>query len=78
MFAAAWWGILYPELCFTEETCQAVMTADGEDAGKQSDEQQMVSQQITYKDILEATGDDVVVKSRFLEWLEECMRDFSE
>ena len=24
-FAASWWGILYPELCFTEATCQAVV-----------------------------------------------------
>lgn len=102
MFAAAWWGVLYPELCFTEETCQAVITADGETDLRQSDgleaieqtgEEQLVqrdaAQQIavqkentqqtisrqTYREILEATGNDVVVKSRFLEWLEECMED---
>ena len=28
LFAAVWWGIFYPELCFTEETCEAVVTAE--------------------------------------------------
>jgi len=28
MFAVAWWGVFYPELCFTEETCEAVQTGE--------------------------------------------------
>lgn len=76
VFAAAWWGILYPELCFTEETCQAVVMEDSEAAAQQETEQpdeaqRIVSQQMTYKEVLEATGDDVVIKSRFFEWLEQ-------
>lgn len=102
MFAAAWWGVLYPELCFTEETFQAVIVAEKEAVGEQPEEQgtreqtgegkpaqqkdtlqsvirneelqQNEKQQITYQDILEATGDDVVIKSRFLEWLEEYIK----
>lgn len=26
IFAAAWWGIFYPELCFSEDTCAVVQT----------------------------------------------------
>lgn len=75
VFAAAWWGILYPELCFTEETCEAVMASDSEQA---EDEQETVQQnrvwradaeQTAYIELLEATGDDIIVSSRFVEWL---------
>ncbi len=80
VLAAAWWGVLYPELCFTEETCQAVVVedreADAQQEAVQPDEvQRIVSQQMTYKEVLEATGDDVVIKSRFLEWLEQHIED---
>ncbi len=29
-FAFAWWGLLYPELCFTEDTFRQVIVEDGE------------------------------------------------
>lgn len=65
MFALTWWGVLYPELCFTEGTYEQIIVVDG---------QEIVSEQTEYMDILSATGDEVVVRSRFLEWLEEKLK----
>lgn len=105
MFAAAWWGILYPELCFTQETCQVVAAA-GEEAGiqtecqsdarfgmqpekqetaklsegsadeKQNTEEKTV-QQIDYRELMKCTGEDMIVRSRLIEWLEQYTDDFS-
>lgn len=62
LFAFAWWGLLYPELCFTENTCEQVIIVDGEE----------IEANLTdYRDILGAAGDEIVVKSRLLEWLEQ-------
>lgn len=62
IFALVWWGILYPELCFTEDTFQKVIVADGrEQAVDKAD----------YRDILDAAGDEIVIRSRLLEWLEQ-------
>lgn len=62
IIALLWWGVLYPELCFTEGTYQQVMTADGEEkAVNEAD----------YRELLEAAGDEVVIKSRLMEWLEQ-------
>lgn len=62
LFAFAWWGLLYPELCFTENTCEQVIIVDGEE----------VEADLTdYRDVLGATGDEIVVGSRLLEWLEQ-------
>ena len=66
-FAASWWGILYPELCFTETTCQAVVIEECAVTENQQDD----LCQTTYREMLETTGDEVVVKSRFLEWVGE-------
>ncbi len=62
IMAFAWWGLLYPELCFTENTCAQVIVSQG---------QEIVIRQTGYPEILNASGDDVVVRSRLLEWLEE-------
>lgn len=63
LFAAVWWGIFYPELCFTEETCEAVI----------ADETQTDSlpREITAAEVWDASGDEIVISSRFLEWCEE-------
>lgn len=63
LFAAVWWGIFYPELCFTEETCEAVI----------SDEKQTESMpgETTAAEVWGASGDEIVISSRFLEWCEE-------
>lgn len=62
VFAVAWWGILYPELCFTEETFEQVIVTEA---------CQEMTQQEVYEHLLMASGDEIVIKSRFLEWLDE-------
>ena len=61
-FALAWWGILYPELCFTDSTYTQVIVADG---------QEIEVEQSDYRDFLQAEGDEIVIKSRLLEWIEQ-------
>lgn len=88
MLALAWWSIFYPELCFAEGTCEAVLTAetertDGQAAvllGRETDESGgSVSAQSTGADaasgILYADDDEIVISSRFLEWCEERLLD---
>lgn len=102
MFAAAWWGVLYPELCFTEETCQAVVAA-GEEAGEpermgkdipadsgtvqqetaggsagSEDEKLGVKEQVSYQELWKCTGEDIVIRSRLLEWLKQYAGGLSE
>lgn len=60
--AAAWWSVFYPELCFTEETCQVIQ-------GTETD---------TAAGIMQAEEDEVVISSRFLEWCEENLFDKKE
>lgn len=62
VFALAWWGVLYPELFFTESVFEQIIVSDG---------REVVSEQADYRDILGASGDEIVVKSRLLEWLEQ-------
>ena len=62
VFVFVWWGILYPELCFTDNTYKQVIIVDGEEIeGTQSD----------YRDVLGASGEQIVIKSRLLEWIEQ-------
>ena len=61
-FAFAWWGLLYPELCFTEDTFRQVIVEDGE---------VITVKEACYRELLDAEGDDIVIESRWLEWLEE-------
>lgn len=102
MFAAAWWGVLYPELCFTEETCQAVVAA-GEEAGEpermgkdipadsgtvqqetaggsagSEDEKLGVKEQVSYQELWKCTDEDIVIRSRLLEWLKQYAGGLSE
>lgn len=60
VFACIWWGILYPELCFTDGTYEQVTA--GDDGETRVDRPEGRS-------ILDASGDEVVIKSRLLEWL---------
>ncbi len=62
VFAMAWWGILYPELCFTEETFEQVFVTG---------ECHEMTQQEIYEHLMTASGDEIVIRSRFLEWMEE-------
>lgn len=63
LFAAVWWGIFYPELCFTEQTCEAV-TADGTQTDGMPEETMAAK-------VWDASGDEIVISSRFLEWCEK-------
>ena len=62
VFAFVWWGILYPELCFTENTYEQVIAADGEE---------IEAEQANYRDILGASGNEIVIKSRLWEWFQQ-------
>lgn len=63
LFAAVWWGIFYPELCFTEETCEAVIEDEKQMNGLPGETMAAV--------VWDASGDEIVISSRFLEWCEE-------
>ena len=63
LLAAVWWGILYPELCFTEETCEAVILDETRTDG--------LTGEITAAKVWGASGDEIVISSRLLEWCEE-------
>lgn len=84
--AAAWWSVFYPELCFTEETCQLIQPAEAENgaantalakeaekAGQGAAVQNRESD--TAAGIMRAGEGEVVISSRFLEWCEENLFD---
>lgn len=87
LFAAVWWGIFYPELCFTEETCAAVTSeeAQANDLSVQEEATgargvpraetgvSTTSEQIEASEVWHASGDEIVISSRLLEWLEESL-----
>ena len=62
VFALVWWSVLYPELCFTDSTYTQIIVMDG---------QEIEAEQPDCRDVLNAAGDEIVIKSRLLEWLEE-------
>lgn len=88
--ATAWWSVFYPELCFTEETCQIIRTAEDEQAAGgngAADEAEKSGQGAAAQDsgerdtaagILRAGEDEIVISSRFLEWCEENLFDRKE
>ncbi len=57
--ALAWWGILYPELCFTDNTYECVTVSDGKEIEEETD----------WQDLFRAGGDEIVIKSRLVEWI---------
>lgn len=61
-----WWGFLFPELTFTEDSLRVVYTQEAQEF-----EQMNSSQWEKYMDLLKAEPEQVKIKSRFLEWLEE-------
>lgn len=69
MLALTWWGVLYPELCFTDHTYEQIIVVDGEE---------FILEEKDYRDILNAAGDEVVVRSRLLEWLEQILHKESD
>lgn len=86
MFAMAWWSVFYPELCFTEETCEVVQTAKAEEEagpgviprGGEAGTSAQGSEDDTASGILWAGDDEVVISSRLLEWCGERLFDRKE
>lgn len=66
VFAAAWWGIFYPELCFSDGTCAAVQTENIQNENGQSQ-----PKEIDAAAVWRASGDEIVIGSRLWEWCEE-------
>lgn len=60
--ALVWCGLLYPELCFTQGTCEQILIVQG---------QEIVIEQLENAGILNASDGQIIVRSRFLEWLEQ-------
>ena len=59
-----WWGFLFPELTFTEDSLRVVYTE--EDATELNQDQWE-----KYVEFLSANPEQVKIKSRLLEWLED-------
>lgn len=61
VLATAWWSVFYPELCFTQETCEVISDADG----------RMQTEEIDAAEIWCSSGEELVISSRLLEWCEK-------
>ncbi|MCM1039963.1 MAG: stage II sporulation protein R [Roseburia sp.] len=66
--AFVWWGVLYPELCFPQDTYEvmweeAEITADGGEIFSELSEEEICER------LLQAEEEQVIVKSRLLEWI---------
>jgi len=62
IFAFVWWCVFYPELCFPQDTYEAVYEGDADNAGTAEE---------NCRRLLQADKEQVIVKSRLLEWLEQ-------
>lgn len=68
VLAFVWWGVLYPELCFPRDTYE-VMYEEAEAAG----DTEMLSEEEICDRLLQAGEEQVIVKSRLLEWIRQQM-----
>lgn len=68
VFAAVWWGIFYPELCFSEETCAVVRTENAQEE----------AEEIDAAAVWRASGNEIVIRSRLWEWCVENLFDNPE
>lgn len=77
--ALVWWCVLYPELCFPQDTYEVVYETneagmtEAESVEYESIEAQSIGadseERADYPTILQADDEQIVVKSRLLEWL---------
>lgn len=59
--ACVWWFLLYPELCFPEDTYEIVYeTKEAEENGAKED---------IYDMLMYSDDEQIVIRSRILEWL---------
>lgn len=61
IFAFVWWCVFYPELCFPQDVYEAVYETESELAEEAEE---------NCRGLLQAEEEQVIVKSRLLEWLE--------
>ncbi len=74
-----WWGFLFPELTFTEDSLRVVYTEevqgekleDGQEVPTEVIAQIESSQWDKYVELLSAEPEQVKIKSRLLEWLKD-------
>ncbi len=59
VLATAWWSVFYPELCFTQETCEVISDS------------RMQMEEIDAAKIWRSSGEELVISSRFLEWCDK-------
>ena len=62
VLACTWWAVLYPQLYFADGTYVAVGDGDGKEASAEGESDEAGG-------ILRASGDEIVIGSRLLEWL---------
>lgn len=74
MFAAAWWSIFYPELCFSEDTCSVVQT----EYAQEDAEEARRAEEIDAAAVWRSSGDRIIIRSRLWEWCEEKLFDKPE
>lgn len=60
------WGMIYPDLCFTEEICRIIIC----DEENPEDAERSALQKDIYTRICEAQPDEIVIKSKLLDAFE--------
>ncbi len=59
-----WWGVLYPELCFPQDTYDIIYEMQEEE----------ISEDDMYRQILGADGEQIIVTSRLHQWIKQHKR----
>lgn len=66
--AFGWWGVFYPELSLTRDTCRVVVTDSLTAQDREISEDEFCAMQI-YFNLLSAEPEQIKIKSRLLETL---------
>lgn len=61
------WGMIYPDLCFTEDICRIVYTNEAETGTGSSDEVKAIPEEDIFTALSHAAPGQIRIKSRFLE-----------
>ena len=61
VFAFVWWGVLYPELCFPQDTFDIVYEMEEEE----------ISEDDMCRRLLWADEEQIIVSSRLLQWIKQ-------
>lgn len=59
--AFVWWGVLYPELCFPQDTYDIMYEM----------EEEGISGDDMCRQLLRADGEQIIVTSRLLQWIKQ-------